>query len=110
MFAKKTTLDILFLKIEDDGLHLVIEVKINGRSCRLLIDTGASRTVFDRQRILSFVNEAELEEHDKLSTGLGTDSMPTSSTNIKEFTIGKLHISNFQAILLDLSHVNASYE
>ena len=36
--------------------------------------------------------------------------MPTSSTNLLSFKIGELTIENFHAILLNLSHVNASYE
>lgn len=110
MFSRRTTLSIKMLSIEDDGLHLIIDSKVNDRACRLLIDTGASRTVFDQNRIFNFINENELEHHDKLSTGLGTDSMPTSSTNLLVFKIGELEIENFHAILLDLSHVNASYE
>ena len=110
MFSNKTFISIEMLTIEDDGLHLIIESEVNDQKCRLLIDTGASRTVFDRARIVNFVAEAELEHHDKLSTGLGTDSMPTSSTNLLYFKIGEIKIKNFQAILLDLSHVNSSYE
>ncbi|MBK7570590.1 MAG: hypothetical protein IPI10_02835 [Bacteroidetes bacterium] len=36
--------------------------------------------------------------------------MPTSSTSLSNFNIGELKIEHFHAILLDLSHVNASYE
>ena len=110
MFSKRTSIAIQMLSIEDDGLHLLVDSEVNGKSCRLLIDTGASRTVFDQNRIFSFIKEGELEQHDKLSTGLGTDSMPTSSTSLSNFNIGELKIENFHAILLDLSHVNASYE
>ena len=87
MFSSKTIIDIEMITIEDDGLHLIIETEVNDRKCRLLIDTGASRTVFDRTRIFNYVEEVELEDHDKLSTGLGTDSMPTSSTNLNQFKI-----------------------
>lgn len=110
MFSNKTILEIEMITIEDDGLHLIVGSEVNDRKCRLLIDTGASRTVFDRTRIFNFVEEAELEHHDKLSTGLGTDSMPTSSTTLNHFLIGKIKIKNFHAILLDLTHVNSSYE
>ena len=51
MFSKRTSIAIQMLSIEDDGLHLLVESEVNGKSCRLLIDTGASRTVFDQNRI-----------------------------------------------------------
>lgn len=98
------------LNIEDDGLHLIIDAEVNNIECRLLVDTGASRTVFDQKRIFQFVKESDLEFDEKLSTGLGTDSMPTSSINLNNFNIGELSFKNFHAILLDLSHVNTSYE
>ncbi len=110
MFSSKTVLQIEMITIEDDGLHLIVETEVNDLKCRLLIDTGASRTVFDRTRIFNYVTDVELEDQDKLSTGLGTDSMPTSSTTLKQFKIGDVKIKNFHAILLDLSHVNSSYE
>lgn len=92
MFSSKTVLQIEMITIEDDGLHLIVETEVNDLKCRLLIDTGASRTVFDRTRIFNYVTDVELEDHDKLSTGLGTDSMPTSSTTLKQFKIGDVKI------------------
>ncbi len=110
MFSSTSIIPLQILNIEDDGLHLMIQAKVNSINCHLLLDTGASRTVFDKTQILKFIGPHELEEHDKLSTGLGTDSMPTSSANLIQFEIGEVVVSNFKAILLDLAHVNSSYE
>ncbi len=110
MFFGKSKIAIEIINIEDDGLHLMIEAKLNGKRGRMLIDTGASRTVFDKNRILKFIEKPDLDHHDKLSTGLGTDSMPTSSTTLSNFNIGDVSINDFYTILLDLSHVNASYK
>lgn len=110
MFSSTSIIPLQILSIEDDGLHLMIQAKVNSINCHLLLDTGASRTVFDKTQILKFIGPHELEEHDKLSTGLGTDSMPTSSANLIQFEIGEVVVSNFKAILLDLAHVNSSYE
>jgi predicted aspartyl protease len=86
-----------------------LKTKINGKNARLLIDTGASRTVFDQERIMQFVSQKIFESNDKLSTGLGTNSMPTSMVSLKSLKIGDLLIDNFQAVLLDLQHVNNTY-
>lgn len=110
MFSSYTSIPIQLINIEDDGLHLIVDAMINSKACKLLIDTGASRTVFDQTRILQFVKSTEFEKHDKLSTGLGTDSMPTSTTTLNDFKIAGIVISDFKAVLLDLSHVNSSYE
>ena len=105
----RTTIPIQLLFIEDDGYHLLIKVKLNGKGATMLIDTGASRTVFDRSRMLRYAEERDFLSIDKLSTGLGTNKMETHSTWIKNFRIGKLSLQHFETILLDLSHVNNSY-
>ena len=106
---KKTLVPIQLLLIEEDGFHLMIQASINNRKARMLIDTGASKTVFDKDRLGRFVDENEFEPNEKLSTGLGTNSMKTHSIVIKKIQFGELIIKNFKTILLDLSHVNESY-
>jgi predicted aspartyl protease len=110
MVKRVTTISIDHILIEDDGSHVLIKAKINGKVARLLIDTGASRSVFDLERIRQFVNEKSFPEHNKLSTGLGTNSMPTSTITLKSLKIGDLTIENFPAVLLDLQHVNGTYD
>lgn len=97
------------LRIENDGLHLSIRAKINNKSAHLLIDTGASKTVFDRNRIGNFVKEKQFDLNDQLSTGLGTSTMQSHVTILKKFGLGTISISNYKTVLLDLSHVNDSY-
>lgn len=75
----------------------------------LLVDTGASKTVFDKKRVLHFIDEKDFLPMDKLSTGLGTSSMKTHSTLLKKLQVGEIVMKNFEAIVLDLSHVNISY-
>ena len=110
MLSRNTKIPIEILLIEDDGSHLLIKSKINGKNARILIDTGASRSVFDQERIRNFVNEKTFVQHDKLSTGLGTNSMLTSVVKLKSFKLGDLVLENFDAVLLDLKHVNGSYD
>lgn len=109
MLSHNTSIPIEILLIEDDGSHLLIKSKINGKIARLLIDTGASRSVFDEERIRQFVSDKSFIQHDKLSTGLGTNSMPTSTVTLKSLKLGDLIIENFDAVLLDLKYVNGTY-
>ena len=97
------------LMIEDAGYHLLIKAKVNGKAVTLLIDTGASKTVFDKGRILRFAEEKNFLRLEKLSTGLGTTVMETQSTVLKKFQVGKLMIPDFEVIVIDLSHVNLTY-
>ena len=100
---------IKLLDIEGDGLHLLIMAKINNKVCRLLIDTGASKTVMDLNRIKNFVKNTDFRKNEFLSTGLGTNNMESQFTLIKKLQLGTLVIKDYEMILLDLSHVNNSY-
>ncbi len=105
----KTILPIQLLFIEDAGYHLLIKAKVNSKTVTMLIDTGASKTVFDKGRLLRITDEDNFETLDKLSTGLGTSMMETQSTHLKKFQIGKLLITDYETIVIDLSHVNLTY-
>jgi predicted aspartyl protease len=109
VMTKKTILPVQLLFIEDGGYHLLIKAKVNGKTATLLIDSGASKTVFDKGRILRFADEKNFRMLEKLSTGLGTSMMETHSTVLKKFQLGKLILSDFEAIVIDLSHVNLTY-
>lgn len=106
----KTTIPIEIFPIEDDGYHLKIAIAVNGKMANMIVDTGASRTVFDATRIAQFVVNETIEEHDRLSTGLGTNTMESKKVVLNKVEIGAVAITNYQAAVLDLSHVNQSYE
>ncbi len=106
----KSILPLEIILIEDDGYHLMIEVLINGKVANMLIDTGASRTVFDISKIRKFLTEQNFEPNNKLSTGLGTNSLESKTTIIHELELGKISIKYYKSIVIDLEHVNKSYK
>ncbi|CAN5416224.1 hypothetical protein BH10BAC1_BH10BAC1_03330 [soil metagenome] len=104
-----TTIPFKILDIGGDGFHLMLKLYINKKVAHVIIDTGASKTVFDKTRIEKYVKHKTFEQHDSLSSGLGTNTMTSELTDIKKIKIGELEIENYRTILLDLSHVNQSY-
>ena len=107
---KQSTISIKLLHIDNDGFHLQIKISINGKTANVLIDTGASRTVFDKTRIKNFEKKTIAKLHDNLSSGLGTNTMKSHKINLALLKLGTIEIKNYEAILLDLSHVNKSYK
>lgn len=101
---------IKILHIDNDGYHLLATIKINGKKANVIVDTGASRTVFDKTRIKKFVKTRSQKIEDKLSTGLGTNNMESHQLVIDSLSIGKLKLKDYSTVLLDLSHVNESYK
>lgn len=102
-------LPLEIIPIEDDGFHLMVEGFINKKLANFLVDTGASRTVFDQECIQRFINMAVFEDNGKLSTGLGTNAMPSQVTTIDQIQLGAILIEDYQAVVLDLKHVHQSY-
>ncbi|MBK9292367.1 MAG: clan AA aspartic protease [Bacteroidetes bacterium] len=105
-----TSLPIMLLPIEQDGYHLLIEGRINGKKANFLVDTGASRTVFDEQEIMNYLDEASFEDNEKLSTGLGTNDMPSRVTTIAHIRFGRLNIFDYTSVIINLSNVHLSYQ
>lgn len=106
---KKIAVPIHQILLDDDGAHLIVEAKINETKIRLLIDTGASKTVFDRKRMRTLMRKKKFHKNDGLSVGLGTSKMKSHFVELDEFSIGELVIENFRTVLLDLKIVNKSY-
>ncbi|HET6225081.1 MAG TPA: clan AA aspartic protease, partial [Bacteroidia bacterium] len=48
--------------------------------------------------------------HEKMSSGLGTNTMQSQIAMLKKIKIGEVEIEDYKAVLLDLSHVNHSYD
>ena len=101
------------MNIEGDGYHLMIEAEVNAQPVRLLVDTGASKTVFDKTRLQSLMKEGAEEDYEdleQLSTGLGTNSMQGQVAELDTFKFGDVLIENYPVVVLDMEHVNQSYE
>ena len=105
-----TTIPFKILNIDNEGFHLLLKLYINAKVANVIVDTGASKTVFDAERIVKYVSHKKFDAHDKLSSGLGTNTLKSQTTLLKKIKIGKLEIVNYTTVLLDLSHVNNSYK
>ena len=104
-----TTIPFKVLAIGGEGFHLMMKLYINGKVANVIIDTGASKTVFDIKRILKYASNKKFDKHINVASGLGTNTMKSQFTTIKKMKIGAFEIADCQIVLLDLSHVNKSY-
>lgn len=106
---KSVRIPIRLLKIEQNGCHPVVTAKLNNKSIRMVIDTGASQTVFDKTRIEELLGKDALEHIKILSAGLGTSKMKSMLVRIEKLKLGEMVFSGNDFVVLDLSHVNNSY-
>ncbi len=98
-----------FIKLHDGGSHVKISIEINGVAAELILDTGASMTVFDRKKLSELDKTILIQDSEQLTTGIGTNSMQTYRATIGLLKIGQLSIRNYESALLDLSYINEAY-
>ena len=53
---------IQLLDIEGEGFHIMVKGMIHGKEASFLIDTGASRSVFDPKTITTFIDGLTFEK------------------------------------------------
>lgn len=105
------------LNLHDDGFHLLVEVVVFEHSFKAVLDTGASRTVFDKTTVERHLgDDLRLKDTELQSTGLGTNTMQSFSLVVPDLQIGPdeaghgWHRRNFPVAVLDLSTINYAYE
>lgn len=106
----KITVPLTFLPLDEEGVHLLIDATINGNPIKLLVDTGASKTVFDKKSMKKLFGKKRFKRHNSLSIGLGTSRMKSHMIELENFSIGELRLYNFESVLLNLNNVNKSYQ
>lgn len=97
------------LPLEADGCHLLLEARLHKHKIRLVLDTGASKTVFDISVLRSLFPEVVLTRSEQQSAGLGTTQMESHLFELEGLRLGKCKIKGLQAAALDLEHILASY-
>lgn len=103
-------LPIEIIKLEDASYHLMIEAEfVQNIPGNLIIDTGASKTVFDQQFVESFIIDLQDVDNEN-SSGINAMITQAKFGVIPKISFGTLEILDFQCLLLDLSHVNELYK
>ena len=95
--------------IPPGGIHLALNVLLNGQSIRMVLDTGASRSVLDLDLFRELHPEADLKEEESDSAGVGASGLASFTSLITSFSIENFEIQESEMVLMDLSHVKQSY-
>lgn len=102
------TVPLILIDLNGDGFHLLVELHAFGHKHFAVIDTGASRSVFDKTFIQEHIHEAE--ELDAVQTVTLFTTSSSIHGVLPKFKIGKLTIKKYPVVALDLNSVNEAYE
>ncbi|AZI27823.1 MAG: aspartyl protease family protein [Pedobacter agri] len=103
------SIPLKLLNLQDDGFHLLVEVVVFKEKHFAVLDTGASRSVFDKLLI-----ERHLAETLHVSEEINAATLFTTTTTIQatipEVKIGPLKIKNYETVAFDLQSVTETYQ
>ena len=97
------------IDIEVEGFHVMVEGSIHGKEARFLIDTGASRSVFDPNTITAFIDDVQFEKKEGIAAGVGSSDLESASFLIDILKVGDLEILGYEAVALDLENIHEMY-
>ncbi|MGI4750016.1 MAG: aspartyl protease family protein [Janthinobacterium lividum] len=106
----KKNIPLEVLDLNGNGFHILLNIKLFNKPFRLVLDTGASKTAFDKTMLLEQIHENELKHSGHFTTGLGTNNMESFTAEIADLYIGKFHIPLLEVAVLDLSAINLAYQ
>lgn len=107
---KKSIIPVLIKSIDKHGFHLFIKATINKKILHLVLDTGASQTVFDHNRMAELLGHGDFEALDGVSTGIGSEKLMSHAVEVPKLKIGDLIIKKKMMVLLNLDHINTFYQ
>ena len=100
---------IQLLDIEGEGFHIMVKGLIHGKEADFLIDTGASRSVFDPNTISSFIDDLTFEKKEGMTAGVGSSNLESATFRIDVFSLGDMEILDYEAVALDLENIHEMY-
>ena len=110
MKKKENSVKIILVEFPEGGCHLFLNLKVNGKKCRFLIDTGASKSVVDKKYFEENFGKKNLQTVKQETSSLHGSVPESHYGSIKELEIGPHKIKNFTIAAIDLSHVNSVYK
>ena len=97
------------IDIEGEGFHIMVKGLIHGKEANFLIDTGASRSVFDPKTISDFIDNIQFEKKEGMTAGVGSSDLESATFVFDSFSVGELEIDEYEAVALDLENIHEMY-
>jgi len=101
------TVPLKLINLQDDGFHLLVEIVVFDKKFFAVLDTGASRSVFDKGLMELHVKELQESEETQAATIFSTST--TLHGIIPRLKIGGLTLKSYHAVAIDLQSVTDTY-
>jgi hypothetical protein len=106
----KYVIPISLVELESENYHLTVSCLFaNGADGLWVIDTGASKSVFD-EALKTLYEPVETDENTQIqSAGIGAGRLETTLGKLQPFKLAGFNIESLQVAIIDLSHINKLY-
>ncbi len=109
MKTKYSYIKIKHLLLDEGGCHIMMQGSLNGRKVSFIVDTGSSRTVIDKETVEKYVMQPEISDPEGKAVTLSEKSIEISTVVLEKLSFGKTVISDYKAVVMDLSGVRKAY-
>jgi len=106
----KSIIPLEVVAIQEGSYHVFLKMKVNKKSIRVLLDTGASKTVLDKTFVEEKCKSQTTETIGQSTSSLHTTVSESNITYIKEIQLDQVKLKNYLVAVIDLTHVNQTYE
>jgi predicted aspartyl protease len=98
-----------FADLNGFGCHILCDALVEGYKMNMIIDTGASMTVLDINRLKKINPKQNLKPTGQFFTGVGGEKLDPFSTVLDQMQIGDLRMTNVAVLATDLAHIMLVY-
>lgn len=106
---KAISIPLKIINLQDDGFHLLVEVIVFKEKHLAVLDTGASRSVFDKSLIEKHLSET-LQVSDEINAATLFTTTTTIQATLPQLKMGSLKINNYETVAFDLQSVSETYQ
>ncbi|WP_316797995.1 aspartyl protease family protein [Pedobacter frigidisoli] len=106
---KPVSIPLHLINLQGDGFHLLVEIVVFKQKHFAVLDTGASRTVFDKRLIEQNLGEV-LNVSNEINAATLFTTTSTIQATIPVLKIGKIKIKEYETVAFDLQSVSETYE
>lgn len=107
----RKTVQLSCSAIMDNGFHFFVEVKINGNQAKMIIDTGASRSIINKSALEDLgIEQEDLSVDMQDAKGIGKEVLESALVTLKTFDIEGVALNDLEVGVIDIDHINEAYQ
>ncbi|HRX31094.1 MAG TPA: retropepsin-like aspartic protease [Tenuifilaceae bacterium] len=104
---KLNTIPLQVINIEPGGIHLVVDVYLDKKKLKFVLDTGASQSLIDKG--LGYESMA-IDNEKTEAIGFNSEKTEITFAAFKQVKIGKITFPSFKAAVADMTNLKDVYK